>query len=65
MIIQALTYFMEVLTFMLAKIELFEIAEGVTVASIIIWYLCIMVVLWVIGTLVTKSAIGSKGSKKS
>lgn len=60
MILTALSYFMEVLTFMFYQMESFEITEGVSVTSIIVWYLVVLAFLWVLGKIATSQKVGSK-----
>lgn len=59
MIVEAITYFMQVLTYFLERISYWEISQGVTIASIILWYLSIMVILWIIGRIVTGSVMST------
>ena len=58
MVLEAITFFLQALTYFTVALTDWEVSQGVTIGSIIVWYLSVLVILWTIGRIVTGSHTG-------
>lgn len=55
MIMSVITFFLQVLTYIVVELDEFEVASGVSVYSIILWAIIITIVLLIVSRLVNKN----------
>lgn len=58
MVLEAITYFLQALTYFTVVLTDWEVEHGVSIGSIIVWYLSVLVIIWTIGRIITGSHTG-------
>lgn len=58
MVLEAITYILQALTYFTVILTDWEVSEGVSIGSIIVWYLSVLVIIWTIGHIITGSHNG-------